>query len=106
MAVFDCYSHSFLCVQAGAEPVRGAQEKKPPGTETHPIRSSPQGFHNEQWGQGWNCDGDAGQSCGMGLFGKAAVRGVVPICDAFPTRKISSIANFEVYLTLKMDLWY
>ena len=33
-----------------------------------------QGFHNEQWGQGWNCDGDAGQSCGMGLWGQYAVR--------------------------------
>merc|ERR1719356_2007570 len=29
-------------------------------------------FHNEQWGQGWNCDGDAGQSCGMGLWGQYA----------------------------------
>merc|ERR1719445_849099 len=29
-------------------------------------------FHNEQWGQGYNCDGDAGQSCGMGLWGQYA----------------------------------
>ena len=32
------------------------------------------GFHEEQWGQGYNCDGDAGQSCGMGLWGQYAVR--------------------------------
>merc|ERR1719230_1235787 len=30
-------------------------------------------FHNNQWGQGdFNCDGDAGQSCGMGLWGEYA----------------------------------
>merc|ERR1719361_3049072 len=30
-------------------------------------------FHNNQWGQtDYNCDGDAGQSCGMGLWGEYA----------------------------------
>ena len=72
---------------AGGEHVRSSLMREY-GTNARPTQSHskvkyrdsksthiPEGFHNEQWGQGWNCDGDAGQSCGMGLWGQYAVRG-------------------------------